>query len=54
MKTTIQFNEAVLQILCAKETYGNVMKDKSLVTISIALAKELFYQLNLPVYEEEN
>ena len=53
-QTTKQFNEAVLQIVCAKESHGNVMKDSSLVTISIALVKEIFKQLNIPVYETQD
>ena len=54
MKTRQQFNDAVLQIVCAKEAHGIPMKDQFLVDRSIQLAKELFKQLNLPVYETED
>lgn len=53
MKYTEQFNQAVLQILCAKEMHGQPYKDSYLITRSIMLATELFNQMNLPIYEKE-
>ena len=41
-----KFEYAVLQIVCAKESYGSADKDHFLVKNSIALATEFFKQIN--------